>query len=77
VLERLASASYCHRWRVVTLWFLGVVAIIAASGTSPANTHRAAGWKEPTPQAAYDLIAATNPATPTTTAMPCSRPLRA
>jgi RND superfamily putative drug exporter len=61
VLERLASASYRHRWRVVTLWFLGVVAIIAASGTLAGKYSSGSRLEGTDSQAAYDLIAHNEP----------------
>jgi RND superfamily putative drug exporter len=61
VLERIAAASYRHRWRVVTLWFLGVVAIIAASGSLAGKYASGSRLEGTDSQAAYDLIARNEP----------------
>ena len=32
MLERLASVCFRHRWRVIALWGVGLVALLTASG---------------------------------------------
>jgi RND superfamily putative drug exporter len=61
VLERLASASYRHRWRVLSLWFIGVVAIIAASGSLAGKYSSGSRLNGTDSQADYDLVTRNDP----------------
>jgi putative drug exporter of the RND superfamily len=61
VLERLASASYRHRWRVLSLWFVGLVAIIAVSGSLAGKYASGSRLDGTDSQAAYDLISDNEP----------------
>jgi putative drug exporter of the RND superfamily len=61
VLEGLASASYRHRWRVVSLWFVGLVAIIVASSSLAGKFSSGSRLDGTDSQAAYDLVAQNEP----------------
>ena len=56
MLERLASVCFRHRWRVIALWGVGLVALLTASGTvggAFADGGRLPGTDS---QRAYDLM---------------------
>ncbi|HET9600466.1 MAG TPA: MMPL family transporter [Acidimicrobiales bacterium] len=56
MLERLASACFRHRWRVIALWGVGLVALLTASGAvggAFADGGRLPGTDS---QRAYDLV---------------------
>jgi putative drug exporter of the RND superfamily len=56
MLERLASACFHHRWRVLALWLAGLVALVVVSG-SLAGEYSDEGRLDGTDsQAAYDLL---------------------
>ncbi len=56
MLERLASACFRHRWGVLALWAVGLVALIAVSGSLAGESSDEGRLDGTDSQAAYDLM---------------------
>ena len=56
MLERLASACFRHRWRVVALWAVGLVGLFALSGSLGGAFSDSGRLEGTDSQRAYDLL---------------------
>jgi RND superfamily putative drug exporter len=56
MLERLASACFRHRWRVVALWAVGLVGLLALSSTLGGAFSESGRLEGTDSQRAYDLL---------------------